>query len=151
MICTRAAFGVVGLSCANRLPLKTMIDNVRSTFFIFTPQRELTKNGQKRRNCGPPPSAISGSGSSARIRCLFGGRAGEETSFGFELSPFSVSRYGIGGLGTGATPQMADAQGGRGGVGISSPFPCLDGEQLGSVAGLRVMHIPAKVSFVGWG
>src|ERR1700756_3609685 len=48
MICTRAAFGVVGLSWANRLPLKTMIDNVRSTFFIFTPQRELTKNGSKR-------------------------------------------------------------------------------------------------------
>jgi hypothetical protein len=68
---------------------------------------------------------------------------------GFELSPFSLLRYGIGGFGTGATPHMADAQGGSGGVGISSPFPCLDGEQLGSVAGLQVMHLPVKVSLLG--
>src|SRR5438445_7994140 len=57
--------------------------------------------------------------------------------------------YGIGGLGTGGTPQIADAQGGRGGVGISSPFPCLDGEQLGSVAGLHVIQAPVKVSLLG--
>jgi hypothetical protein len=62
-----------------------------------------------------------------------------------------VLRYGIGGFGTGATPQIADAQGGRGGVGISSPFPCLDGEQLGSVAGLHVMQLPVKVSLLGYG
>src|ERR1700720_2172977 len=67
----------------------------------------------------------------------------------FELSPFSVLRYGIGGVGTGATPQMADAHGGRGGVGMSSPFPCLDGEQLGSVAGLQVIQAPVKVSLLG--
>ena len=65
------------------------------------------------------------------------------------MAPYSVLRYGIGGLGTGATPQMADAQGGRGGVGISSPFPCLDGEQLGSVAGLQVIQAPVKVSLLG--
>jgi hypothetical protein len=46
------------------------------------------------------------------------------------LAPYSVLRYGIGGFGTGDTPQIADAQGGRGGVGISSPFPCLDGLAL---------------------
>jgi len=79
---------------------------------------------------------------------LRGGRARRDV-IGFELSPFSVLRYGIGGLGTGATPQMADAQGGRGGVGISSPFPCLDGEQLGSVAGLHVMQLPVKVFLSG--
>jgi hypothetical protein len=65
------------------------------------------------------------------------------------MVPYSVLRYGIGGLGTGATPHMADAQGGRGGVGISSPLPCLDGEQLGSVAGLQVMQRPVKVSLLG--
>ena len=64
-------------------------------------------------------------------------------------TPYSVLRYGMGGIGTGATPQIADAQGGRGGVGISSPFPCLDGEQLGSVAGLHVMQLPVKVSLLG--
>src|SRR5216683_8202918 len=79
---------------------------------------------------------------------LRGGRARRDV-IGFELSPFSVLRYGIGGLGTGATPQMADAQGGRGGVGISSPLPCLDGEQLGSVAGLQVIQAPVKVFLSG--
>ena len=65
------------------------------------------------------------------------------------MAPFSVLRYGIGGLGTGFTPQIAGAQGGRGGVGISAPFPCLDGEQLGSVAGLQVIQLPVKVSLLG--
>src|SRR5260221_10973776 len=60
------------------------------------------------------------------------------------MAPFSVLRYGIGGLGTGATPQMADAQGGRGGVGISSPLPCLDGEQLGAVAGVEGIQTTLK-------
>src|SRR6266404_2074610 len=65
------------------------------------------------------------------------------------MAPYSALRYGIGGLGTGGTPQIAAAQGGRGGVGISAPFPCLDGEQLGSVAGLQVMQVPVKVSLLG--
>ena len=64
-------------------------------------------------------------------------------------APYSVLRYGIAGLGVGETPQIAGAQGGRGGVGISSPLPCLDGEQLGSVAGSHVAHWPVKVSLLG--
>jgi hypothetical protein len=73
------------------------------------------------------------------------GRAKEAAAAG----PYSVLRYGIGGLGTRCTPQIADAQAGRGGVGISSPFPCRDGEQLGSVAGLHVIQLPVKVSLLG--
>ena len=65
------------------------------------------------------------------------------------MAPYSVLRYGIDGLGTGGTSQIAGAQGGRGGVGISSPFPCLDGEQLGSVEGLHVIQLPVKVSLLG--
>ena len=65
------------------------------------------------------------------------------------MAPYSVLRYGIDGLGVGETPQIAGAQGGRGGVGISSPLPCLDGEQLGSVAGSHVAHWPVKVSLLG--
>ena len=65
------------------------------------------------------------------------------------MAPYSVLRYGIAGLGVGETPQIAGAQGGRGGVGISAPLPCLDGEQLGSVAGLHVIHAPVKVSLLG--
>ena len=65
------------------------------------------------------------------------------------MAPRSVSRYGIDGLGIGETPQIAGAQGGRGGVGISSPLPCLEGEQLGSVAGSHVIQKPVKVSLLG--
>jgi hypothetical protein len=73
------------------------------------------------------------------------GRAGKADV----AAPYSVLRYGIGGFGTGGTSQIADAQDGRGGVGMSSPFPCLDAEQLGSVAGLQVMQLPVKVSLLG--
>ena len=63
-----------------------------------------------------------------------------------------VFRHGIGlGPGRGGTPQMAVGQGGRGGVGMSTPLPCLDGEQLGSVAGLQVMQTPVKVAMSGYG
>ena len=64
-------------------------------------------------------------------------------------SRLRIACYGIGGFGTGATSQIADAQDGRGGVGMSSPFPCLDAEQLGSVAGLQVMQLPVNVSLLG--
>jgi|HubBroStandDraft_1064217.scaffolds.fasta_scaffold2119306_1 hypothetical protein len=74
------------------------------------------------------------------------GRAGEA----HVMTLYRVLDYGIGlGPGVGATPQIADAQGGRGGVGISSSLPCLDGEQLGSVAGSHVIHLPVKVSLLG--
>ena len=77
------------------------------------------------------------------------GRAREEMSWVSSFRRLAPLRYGIGGLGTGATSQIAPAQGGKGGVGMSSPFPCLDGEQLGSVAGLHVMQLPVKVSLLG--
>src|SRR5260370_29785741 len=60
------------------------------------------------------------------------------------MAPYSVLRYGIGGLGAGFPPQIADAQGGRGGVGISAPFPCLHGAQIGAVAGVCRRKIHAK-------
>src|SRR6266404_3836452 len=132
------------------LPLKTMIDNVRSTLFIFTPQRKLTLHDLKPRIRGQPPSAISGSGSSARIAGFAKRTSWRRDVMGFGLSPFSLLRYGIGvGPGRGGTPQMAVTHGGRFGVGISVPFPCVDGEQLGSVAGLQVMQTPVKVSLLG--
>src|SRR5260370_26935513 len=55
--------------------------------------------------------------------------------------------HGIGlGPGKGATLQIADAQGGSGdGVGIRKPFPCLDGEQFGSVAGVDLPPRSVKV------
>src|SRR6202795_5245058 len=65
------------------------------------------------------------------------------------MAPYGVLRYGIAGLGTGDASQIADAQGGRGGVGMSSPLPCLDGKQLGSVAGSHVIQLPVKVSLLG--
>src|SRR5580693_224304 len=63
-------------------------------------------------------------------------------------APYSL-RYRIGGFGNGGTMQTFREQGGRGGVGISSPFPCLDGEQLGSLLGSHVIQLPVKVSLLG--
>ena len=59
--------------------------------------------------------------------------------------------HGIGGLGKGGTPQIAVAQGGKGGVGIREPLPCLDGEQFGSVAGSHVIQTPVKALMSGNG
>jgi hypothetical protein len=41
----------------------------------------------------------------------------------YSCSRLLFTPQGIGVLGTGATPQIADAQRGRGGVGISNSFP----------------------------
>jgi hypothetical protein len=57
----------------------------------------------------------------------------------------------MGALGTGGTPQIADAQGGSGGVGIRLPLPCVEGEQLGSVAGLQTAQAPVNVPISGYG
>jgi hypothetical protein len=57
----------------------------------------------------------------------------------FGFSPFASCAHGISGFGTGATPQMADAQGGRGGVGINDSLPWV-------VAEPPVMQVPVNVS-----
>src|SRR5437667_6181240 len=58
--------------------------------------------------------------------------------------PFRILPYGIGGLGTGGTPQTADAHGGSGGVGIRNPLP-------GVLAEPPLMQAPAKVPRLGYG
>jgi hypothetical protein len=50
----------------------------------------------------------------------------------------------MGGLGTGETPQITDAQAGSGGVGIRNSFPCVDAEP-------PAMHRPVKVFLLGYG
>ena len=47
--------------------------------------------------------------------------------------------YGIGIVGNGAMPQIADAHGGSGGVGIRESFPWVDAEAF-TVPGAPVMH-----------
>ena len=57
--------------------------------------------------------------------------------------PSSVLPYGIGfGLGVGATPQIAVAHGGRGGVGIRNSFPWVE-------AVPPFMQVPVKVLMLG--
>src|SRR6266704_6076042 len=58
--------------------------------------------------------------------------------------------YGIGVVGNGATPQIAVAQGGSGGVGIRESFPWVDAEAF-AVPGVPVMHVPVKVLMLGKG
>src|SRR6201993_3644028 len=107
--------------------------------------KRINQEWLEARKLGSPPSAISGS--SGRIR-VFARRTSQRIRV---MAPYRycATESAGGGCGTGGTPQMADAQGGRGGVGMSSPFPCLDGEQLGSVAGLHVIQAPVKVSLLG--
>src|SRR3989475_6302258 len=52
--------------------------------------------------------------------------------------------YGIGIVGNGATPQIADAHGGSGGVGMSESFPWV-------AAVPPVMHVPVNVFRLGYG
>src|SRR5258705_12679298 len=59
--------------------------------------------------------------------------------------PAPLSGQGVlAGLGVGETPQIADAQGGSGGVGIRNSFPWVD-------AGTPVIQVPAKVLMFGYG
>src|SRR5260370_15747687 len=122
-----------------------MIDNARRALFMFTPQlTQIIKSEETMANSHRPflapvrPLAYQG---------LRDGRAREADV----MAPYSVLRYGIGGLGTGCGPQVSDAQGGRGGVGIRLPFTCVDGEPFGSFAWVYVIQLPGKVSLVGDG
>src|SRR5207302_10813473 len=65
-------------------------------------------------------------------------------SYSSSHPPFASCTYGIGGLGSGGTPQIADAQGGSGGVGIRDELPC-----VAAVAPL--MQVPVKVALLGYG
>src|SRR6059036_847921 len=58
--------------------------------------------------------------------------------------------YGMGGLGKGATPQIAVAQGGSGGVGMRESFPWVDAEAF-AVPGVPVVHVPINVFRLGYG
>ena len=125
------------------MPHKTMIDNVRSTLFMYAPQRELIKckDAQKESNLGRPrpryPAPARPFASEVHARRTRRNR--RVTRLGIYL--FAVLHYGIGGLGAGATPQIADAQGGRGGVGISDSLPWVAAEP-------PVMQVPVKVSML---
>jgi hypothetical protein len=120
------------------MPHKTMIDKVRSTLFMFAPQIyllnvTLTSVGYYPRY--PAPARPFASEVHARRTSQ------SRLVIRLGISLFAVLHYGIGGLGAGATPQMADAHGGRGGVGISDSFPWVAAEP-------PVMQVPVKVSML---
>src|SRR6267143_6925559 len=62
----------------------------------------------------------------------------------------AVCLYGMGIVGNGATPQIADAHGGSGGVGMRESFPWVDAEAF-AVPGAPVMHVPVKMFRLGYG
>src|SRR5258707_7828920 len=103
----------------------------------------MSKNRSNRRR---PSFAISGSGPSARISVFARRTSQRRDVVGFELSPFSVLRYGIGGVGGGGTPQIAGGHGGRGGGGGSLPFPFPAREEVGSLLGAPAFHLTPKIS-----
>src|SRR5258706_16182660 len=108
----------------------------------------MSKNRSNRRR---PSFAISGSGPSARVSVFARRTSQRRDVIGFELSPFSVLLYGIGGLWGGGTPQMAHAQGGRGGTRGRLRFPFPAGGTLGSFVGSPVFTIPLKLSLLWLG
>src|SRR5579862_5701802 len=99
---TRAAFGVVGLTCA-----AIVFDNTR------TPAAMM-------------PSLISSLFISDLIPMYLDQKL---PGHGEQTAACPVFGYGMGLLGTGATPQISDPQGGSAGVGMRLPLPCLEGEQ----------------------
>src|SRR5271154_4267347 len=89
------------------------------------------------RDAGSLTPALARAGSARRAR------AGVETSLVTVFHRFVSCSHGIGrGPGSGAAPQIADAQGGSGGVGIMNELPCVD-------AVPPAMHMPVKVSMSG--
>src|SRR6266404_153064 len=77
-------------------------------------------------------------------------RGGRETDHLSRVRRLGFCPYGMGGLGNGATPQIADAHGGSGGVGMRESFPWVDAEAF-AVPGAPVMHAPVKVLMLGKG
>src|SRR5437016_433040 len=73
---------------------------------------------------------------------LVGG--GRETERSISRPHLASCRYGIGIVGNGATPQMGDAQGGSGGVGMRNSFPWVRAEP-------PVLHVPVNVFRLGYG
>jgi hypothetical protein len=109
----------------SKLPLKTVIANVRSFLFIFTLKENYSmRNDQKERNRGRSASGFLFPARPLAFEVLRDGRARKETFIGSCAATLSVLPYGIGlGPGVGSTSQTADAQGGRGGVGIRNSLP----------------------------
>src|SRR5467141_2617157 len=103
----------------------------------------IRRNASERR-----PFVTSRSGASPRIFRIRG--FARRTSQRRDLIEFQAfarlasSAHGIGVVGRGATPQMAEAHGGRGGVGIRVLLPCV-------AAVPPVMHAPVYVLMSGYG
>src|SRR5438477_8536730 len=91
------------------------------------------------------PFVTSRSGSSARVRGFARRTSQRRDLIGFwAFARLASSAHGIGLVGRGATPQMAEAHGGRGGVGISVLLPCV-------AAVPPVMHTPVYILMSGYG
>src|SRR5258708_5157411 len=109
---------------------------------VHTSKKYSTDRGS---NVRPAVSAITGFGSAARIHSFARRTSQRRRALVLAFPPFRGLFYGIGlGPGTGATPQIADAQGGRGGVGISDSLPWVAAEP-------PLMQTPVKVSLLAYG
>src|SRR5438132_12217185 len=71
-------------------------------------------------------------------------RGGRETDDPSRVRRLAVCLYGMGIVGNGATPQIADAHGGSGGVGIRESFPWVDAEAF-AVTWAPDMLVPVKM------
>src|SRR5229473_3988631 len=97
---------------------------------MFTPQRNtLPIDESKLSPAIDSPWAMTAFGPSTRIQSLTRRPSQRRRALVLAFLPSRGLFYGIGlGPGTGATPQIADAQGGRGGVGIRNSLPWVAAE-----------------------
>jgi len=110
---------------------------------LHTSKKYSTDRGSNVRPAVDSPSALTGFGSSARIHSFARRTSERRDALVLAFPLFRGLYYGIGlGPGTGATSQIADAQGGRGGVGISDSLPWVAAEP-------PLMQAPVKVSRLG--
>src|SRR5258708_5272502 len=102
------------------VPLKIQVAIIKNALFIS----HLTKISRAKHDEGlQTRGRLSPTASSLRPVCFASAILHDRTSRRkLEL------RYGMGGFGTGATPQTADAQEGRGGVGIRNSLPWVAAE-----------------------
>src|SRR5260370_6665093 len=113
---------------------------------MFTPQRNtLPIDESKLSPAIESPWAMTAFDPATRIQSLTRRPSQRRRALVLAFLPSRGLFYGIGlGPGTGATPQIADAQGGRGGVGISDSLPWVAAEP-------PLMQAPVKVSLLGQG
>src|SRR3989442_10156895 len=143
----RRTFALREVARVNTRGLRPAAAEARSGTTVRQLARELGRAPQWRLgvshvSLGRPPD--DGQVIGGRLEVDVPVRGGRETDDPSRVRRLASRHYGMGGLGNGATPQIADAQDGSGGVGMRTSFPWVDAVPPN-------MHVPVNVSRLGKG